>query len=309
MFDERLNVNPYLKRGNQVSLLKQRIMESAMRFFSEKGYMSTSIQDIANDCGIAKPSVYKFFSSKEDLLIEVYGSRVRDMYDQAEAIKADKTLSPRDRFIRETLHQLEYFTELKFSIEENQVQSMQEKGRFIPFCHCLRARQLNYYKDCLLSAYGWQIEASIWDLVAVYLGMMKEFTQFPIFVNQPLNLENAAIFIVARMDDMVISILKTKLTPIFQPSVILEYVQSGLDGTPVPVAKHIEDLFQTLRSTINELTVPNTRKEELNEVAGLLQEEADKDQPKRMLIRTMLEFLQTQHELKNIVGQLDKLLG
>ncbi len=58
-----------------------------------------------------------------------------------------------------------------------------------------------------------------------------------------------------------------------------------------------------------ELTVPNTRKVELNEVAELLQEETDKDQPKRMLIRTMLEFLQTQHELKNIVGQLDKLHG
>ncbi|GGD97397.1 TetR/AcrR family transcriptional regulator [Paenibacillus nasutitermitis] len=292
-----------------MSLLKQRIMDSAMRFFSEKGYVSTSIQDIANDCGIAKPSLYKFFSSKEDLLIEVYAFKIQDMYDQAEAIKANITLSPKDRFIRETLHQLEYFTELKFSIEENQVQSVQEKGKFISFCHCLRARQLNYYKDCLLTVYGGQIEACIWDLVAVYHGMMKEFTQFPNFVNQPLNLESAAIFIVARMEDMVVGILKTKLTPILQPSVIVEYVQHGLEGTPVPAAKNIEDLFRNLRSTVDELMVPITRKTELNEVAGLLQEETDKDQPKRMLIRTMLEFLQTQHELKNIVGQLDKLLG
>jgi AcrR family transcriptional regulator len=291
-----------------VSFLKQRIMESAMRFFSERGYVSTSMQDIANDCGIAKGSLYKFFASKEDLLIEVYELRVQDMYEQAETIQADKTLSPRDRFIRETLHQLQYFTDLKFSVEEYQDLPMQEDGKFIPFCHRLRARQLNYYKDCLLSAYGQQLEPYIWDLVAVYLGIMKEYTKCPNFMNQPLSLENAAIFIVDRMDDMAVGVLKTKCPQILQYSVILEYIQSGLQGTSVPAAKQKKDMFETLISSVQELAVSITRKAELVEAVQLLQEEAEKEQPKRSLIRVLLEHLQSQHELKNMVGQLDKLL-
>jgi AcrR family transcriptional regulator len=291
-----------------MSLIKQRIMESAMRFFSEKGYASTSIQDIANDCGIAKGSLYKFFSSKEDLLIDVYDVRVQRMYDQAETIKADETLSFKDRFIRETLHQLQYFTELKFSLEEYQDIPLQEAEKFVLFCYGLRARQFNYYKDCLLAAYGLQLEPRIWDLVVVYMGMIKEFTQLPLFINQPLNLENTARFIVERMDDVAAGILKSKLPQILQPSIMLEYVQSGLEGVSVPATKHKADLLETLMSTVQELAVPNTRKVELNEAAQLLQEEAGKDQPKRMLIRALLVFLQSEHELKNIVGQLDKLL-
>ncbi|MFD0714673.1 TetR/AcrR family transcriptional regulator [Paenibacillus sp. GCM10027626] len=291
-----------------MSLLKQKIMDSAMRFFAEKGYMSTSMQDIANDCGVAKGSLYKYFPSKEELLIEVYYSGVQEMYDKAEMINADKTQPPRDRFIRGTSLQLQYFAELNFSIEEYQDLPMQESGKFIPFCHHLRARQLNYYKESLLSVYGQQLEKYIWDMVAVYLGMVKEFTHFSNVLNQPLNLENAAVFIVDRIDDIVESILKSERPQLLQYSVISEYVQSGLKGASVPVTKQIRNLFETLISTIKELATPNTRKEELKGAVQLLQEEMEKDQPKRILIDILLGHLRLQHELISIVGQLEKLL-
>jgi AcrR family transcriptional regulator len=290
-----------------MSLLKQKIMDSAMRFFSEKGYVATSIQDIANDCGVAKGSLYKIFASKEDLLMEVYGSRIERMYEEAEKIKADATLSPKDRFIRETLHQLQYFAELNFSIEQYEDLPTQESGKFISFCHGWRARQFDYFKDCLLTAYGRKIEPFIWDLLALYLGMIKEYTQFPNIFNHPLNLENAAIFIVERMDDMLNGMLKSKLRPILQPAVMLDYVNRGLEGASVPAAEHKADLFDNLVSTIQELAVPNTRKSELSEAAQVLREEAEKEEPKPILIRALLDFLRTQLELKNIVGQLDKL--
>ncbi|MCJ8014146.1 TetR family transcriptional regulator [Paenibacillus sp. KQZ6P-2] len=290
-----------------MSLLKQRIMESAMRLFSEKGYASTSIQDIANDCGIAKPSLYKFFTSKEDLLIEVYGDRVQRMYEQAEAIKADDTLSPRDRFIRETLHQMQYFTDLKFNIEYHNL-FVEETGKFIPFCHCLRSKQFNYYKDCILSAFGEQLEPYIWELVISYLGLMKEFTQLPVAVNHPIHLENAAIYIVDRMGDMSAGIVKNIFSQIVQPSIMSEYVRLGLEGKEIPFDKHRADVFENLLSSIKELPALNSRKEDLNEAAQLLKEEAAKEEPKRILIRALIEFLESQHELRNIVGQIQKLL-
>ncbi|MDB4868608.1 MAG: hypothetical protein JWR03_2941 [Cohnella sp.] len=284
-------------------MLKQKIMDSAMRFFSEKGYMATSIQDIANDCGIAKGSLYKIFASKEDLLMEVYGSRIKRMYEEAEKIKADATLSTKDRFIRETLHQLQYFAEVNFSIEQYRDIPTQE----FSFCHGWRARQFDYYKDCLLTAYGRKIEPFIWDLMALYLGMIKEYTQFPNIFNHPLNLENAAIFIVERMDDMVNGVLKSKLRPILQPAVMLDYVNRGLEGASVPAAEHKAELFDNLVATIKDLSVPNTRKSELSEAAQVLREEVEKEEPKPILIRALLDFLRIQPELKNIVGQLDKL--
>jgi AcrR family transcriptional regulator len=47
--------------------------------FHEKGYESTSIQDIADEVGILKGSLYYYIRSKEDLLYEI----VRDIHDNA----------------------------------------------------------------------------------------------------------------------------------------------------------------------------------------------------------------------------------
>lgn len=47
------------------------IREVAARMFRQKGYNSTSIQDIADEVGLLKGSLYYHIDSKEDLLLEV----------------------------------------------------------------------------------------------------------------------------------------------------------------------------------------------------------------------------------------------
>lgn len=47
------------------------IYETAARLFYEKGYGSTSLQDLANAVGLQKGSLYHYISSKEDLLFEI----------------------------------------------------------------------------------------------------------------------------------------------------------------------------------------------------------------------------------------------
>ncbi|MCD9022868.1 TetR/AcrR family transcriptional regulator [Cohnella silvisoli] len=291
-----------------MSLLRQRIMDSAMRFFSEKGYSSTSIQDIANDCGIAKGSLYKFFASKEDLLIEVYDARIQDMYDQAEIIKADPNLSSKEKLIRETLHQFIFFTDFKFSMQEFQGLPLHDEGKFAPFLQRLRANMLHYYTDCLLRAYGQEMEPYIWDLVAVYVGILKQYSIFPMFLNSSLNLEHASLFIVDRMDEMAAGILGSKPQPVLLPSVMNEFVKFGKQGQSVTTDKQIANLLEVLLTTIHELAVPNARRKELLEAALLLQEETVKEEPRRVLIRALLDFLRNQHELISIAGQLSRLL-
>lgn len=47
------------------------ILESALAVFSERGYHSSSIDDIARDGGISKALIYEHFSSKQDLYAEL----------------------------------------------------------------------------------------------------------------------------------------------------------------------------------------------------------------------------------------------
>jgi AcrR family transcriptional regulator len=50
---------------------QREILDAATRVFHEKGYESTSIQDIADSVGILKGSLYYYITSKEDLLFDI----------------------------------------------------------------------------------------------------------------------------------------------------------------------------------------------------------------------------------------------
>ena len=60
---------------NQVSDMpddtKQRLAVTAMRLFSEKGYESTSVSDILKAAAANSGSLYHFFATKQELLMEV----------------------------------------------------------------------------------------------------------------------------------------------------------------------------------------------------------------------------------------------
>ncbi len=47
------------------------IVDAAARMFDAKGYSATSTQDIANEVGLLKGSIYYYINSKEDLLFRI----------------------------------------------------------------------------------------------------------------------------------------------------------------------------------------------------------------------------------------------
>ncbi|MER7606802.1 TetR/AcrR family transcriptional regulator [Nocardioides sp. NPDC127503] len=55
----------------------QRILAAALELFAEKGFESTSVQDVVVAAGVTKGAMYHYFSSKEDLLYEIYGRVLR----------------------------------------------------------------------------------------------------------------------------------------------------------------------------------------------------------------------------------------
>lgn len=47
---------------------KERILEEAVRLFSRRGYMGTSMSDIAGQLGITKAALYKHYTGKQEIL-------------------------------------------------------------------------------------------------------------------------------------------------------------------------------------------------------------------------------------------------
>lgn len=57
---------------------RRQVQEVALRVFAQRGYRATSMQDLASEAGMAKASLYHYFSSKEELLTELYEEVLRE---------------------------------------------------------------------------------------------------------------------------------------------------------------------------------------------------------------------------------------
>ena len=71
---------------------RARILEVAARLFAERGYAGTSVRDIAAELGVANPSLYYHFKSKEDILTELLAEplgRVARTAQEAEGLSGD----------------------------------------------------------------------------------------------------------------------------------------------------------------------------------------------------------------------------
>ena len=54
-----------------IATTRTRILEEAAKLFTEKGYKTTSVQDIAQATGLSKAALYHHFRSKEEVLYEI----------------------------------------------------------------------------------------------------------------------------------------------------------------------------------------------------------------------------------------------
>ena len=59
--------------------LKERLFPVVLRQFSMKDFHAVNIRDISKESGISTGTIYKYFSSKEDLLFSIIDEQLRDL--------------------------------------------------------------------------------------------------------------------------------------------------------------------------------------------------------------------------------------
>jgi TetR/AcrR family transcriptional regulator len=59
------------QRASDYEIKRAQIRDAAAEIFAERGFHGSSITDVAEHCGITKPTLYHYFRSKEALLYEI----------------------------------------------------------------------------------------------------------------------------------------------------------------------------------------------------------------------------------------------
>lgn len=58
------------QRGRDRALKREAVLKAAARLFNEKGFHATSLDDVARQLNVTKPTLYHYFRSKDEVLFE-----------------------------------------------------------------------------------------------------------------------------------------------------------------------------------------------------------------------------------------------
>lgn len=61
---------PAEARKRERSVKRDAVLKTAVLFFNEKGFHATSLDDVAESLNVTKPTIYHYFSNKDEILFE-----------------------------------------------------------------------------------------------------------------------------------------------------------------------------------------------------------------------------------------------
>ena len=72
------------KRQESALVTRKKLLEAGEKLINERGFDAVSVEDITNECGVAKGTFYTYFKRKEDIVQEL---SFREFGENAERTK------------------------------------------------------------------------------------------------------------------------------------------------------------------------------------------------------------------------------
>jgi AcrR family transcriptional regulator len=228
---------------------KQLIMEKALELFAEKGFESTSIQQITEHCGISKGAFYLSFKSKDELILALIDyfmiQFTSDIDYMVKNTKNDDELLYKFYYtIFNSFHKHADFA--KIFIKE-QMRSFNEEL-------ILKSRIYDQAMDKVILSmierlYGDAIEQIKHDVIYCVKGFMKTYSELFLFYDLPLDLDLLAKSLVEKTNVLArhttIPFISTELVQLRQQPTnkeatkdqILEIIEQNIDEIEESIEK------------------------------------------------------------------------
>jgi TetR/AcrR family fatty acid metabolism transcriptional regulator len=86
-----------------------RILEAAVRVFARTGFHKCTVAQVAKEAGVADGTIYLYFENKDDILVQFFSYRAKQVFDQfqAEVERAGGSLKKLRNLIRRHLDEFQ----------------------------------------------------------------------------------------------------------------------------------------------------------------------------------------------------------
>lgn len=171
---------------------KRKILLAAMKLFSKTSFHQTSMQQIANACGMSKGSLYTYFKSKEELLSDIFRYYYQVLHDQIAAAR-DESKSFEENFIREIAIRTRHYYAFQdfFVMQLREIHGLEDPS-LNDFVRRENSQLIKQTEQQIIAIYGRGITPFAADLNAALKGMMIAYLGEIIEKETPRDFERLA---------------------------------------------------------------------------------------------------------------------
>lgn len=286
---------------------QEQIIKAAMQLFAVKGSSSTSMQEIAELCGISKGSLYLVFKSKEELERNIYMYCFRTIRDPLLQEEQETRRSPKEKLRNQIEILLHHVYELREFLQR-QIQEIARKGiDDVPeWLRKNNAPFLNWFQIKLESLYGKDVLPYSGDLCLMAHSLIKSYIWLIFNLDKQVSLSRMADHLVDLMDIAVSGLMASKSDPLISPTVFANWMEEQ-EGVK---RKNPLQLIKEMKSVVNKSAgIESELATDILESLHILEGEMLLPHPRKAIITGMLSNLQTSPELIPLLEKLKNLVS
>jgi AcrR family transcriptional regulator len=268
---------------------KEEIIQAAMKLFAQKGYHATSMQEIAEQCGMAKGSIYNYFKSKEEIAVSIFRYHYDVLFQKISDIARDETLSAREKFEKQLLIQIEEFYRHKELVQMHMgEQAVKVNDEIRQLVFLIRAKMLNWYRQAIEEIYGEKVRNFSLDCATMLNGMLKEYLFYIAIDGKELHLSKTAPFLLRRMDAIVASMSERE-----EPLLTIEVMHDYLCVEQTNKQRKRQQIIDCIHQMIETLQRNGGVEEDVGRsLETLKQEFSEADEARKFIVEALLLYLE-----------------
>lgn len=208
-FKDKIEVD-YEYKGDYVNERKRQVLLTAQRIFIEKGFASTSVQDILDESGISKGTFYNYFTSKNECLMAILDHG----WDEAE-VRRRELLIGQDRTDKNVLAK-QIIVRMQVNHEKNLLPIFESifhsnDPELRAFVKKMLLVEFTWLADRFVDIYGKEAEPYAADCAVLLIGMLHQMLRLRSrHAEKEIDVEALVQYVIRRIDSIVPDMIQSK---------------------------------------------------------------------------------------------------
>lgn len=288
---------------------KNLILRTAMQLFSSKGVSSTSMQEIAQACGVSKGSLYLHFKSKEELENSIHSYCFDLLKSQLGLVEQEHGLDPKQKFCRYLEVIMELVLELKDLIM-TQSRDLMANGRSPSgemLMHHAQLKQLVlYFRDHFTKMYGKEVIPHALDLLVIVYGLLVTYINLFLNAEFKIGTRQMAEFITTVIDISAMGAIQKQTDPLIKNEMVEDWFNQS-DSSALSSKRHPLLILKDIKIILKNRPLDDVVQQGIESVE-IMELELQQLKPRRAIITGMVANIDQVPETHDFVQELKLLL-